>query len=467
MRSLPALSSLLLATALLAACGGPPQRARVAQRQLVLGNFEAAEKAADETLATHPKDPTSWRVKIQSAMSQGNFELGAERYAEWQALRGTHDRHAYRRMAITVLWQGLRVPSPEIQARSIGIVERHQLEDLADPVRDQLGNDHDLPAAAAAVALMRSHPAAPRLATELLQSDNAKARAISVTGIGKKVGKIAENDILPMLKDSDPGVRRATIAVLGNWKRKKDAKHLYALASSDKDKQVRSRALTALLRTGGDQCVQVALGALDDEFVGARVSAIALLDKFGGKDVTPTLETLAASDDTTIALRAATALYRRDKRDMDELFARAYASPDWMTRSATLNTVAGASRRNAALNLAGRGMSDAHIEVQLTAARVLLKLGASEPALRLMREALAADQLTPRLVAATDLAKRGEADAIALLSRMATIGPQQQRESAIAAHRSAGVVTQGLIDGLGNSNISVRLAAADVLLQMK
>lgn len=467
MRLLPALSPLFLSAALLAGCGGPPKNAQIAQRQLVLGNYQAAEEAADASLATHPGDPTSWRVKIQSAMSQGNFAQAAERYAEWIELRGSHDRHAYRRMAITVLWQGLKVPSPEIQAQTIGIVERHELEELAEPVRDQLGNDHDLPAAAASVALMRSHPAAPRLATELLQSDNARARAIVVAGIGKKVGTLAEGDLLPMLKDSDPSVRRAAIGVLAKWKRKKDAAHLYAIAGSDVDKQVRSRALAALLATGGEQVVAVARKSLDDEYVGARVSAIALLDKFGGDEVTTTLAALVGSDDTTVALRAATALFRRDERDMRELFARGYASADWMTRSATLNTVAGASDRNSALELSGRGLSDTRIEVQLTAARVLLKLGVTGPALKLMRQALQADQLAPRLLAATDLARRGEEDAINLLSRMASIGPQQQREAAIAAHRSAGVVTPGLVASLGNSNISIRLAAADVLLQMK
>jgi HEAT repeat protein len=288
-----------------------------------------------------------------------------------------------------------------------------------------------------------------------------------VAGIGKKVGTIAKADILPMLKDSDPGVRRATIGVLAQWKRKKDATLLYPIATGDSDKQVRSRALSALLATGGDQVVAIAMKSLDDDFVGARVSAIALLDKFGGPEVTATLSRLVDSEDTTIALRAATALYRRDHRDMAALFARGYASADWMTRSATLNTVAGASDRNSALELGGRGMSDTRIEVQLTAARVLLKLGVTGPALRLMREALHADQLSPRLLAATDLARRGEEDAIALLSRMASIGPQEQRLAAIAAHRSAGVVTQGLVAGLGNSNISIRLAAADVLLQSK
>lgn len=467
MHTLPALSSLLLAAGLLFGCGGPPQSAQTAQRQLVLGNYQAAEEAADASLAAHPKDPTSWRVKIQSAMSQGNFAEAAERYKQWFELRGGHDRQAYRRMAITALWQGLKVPAPEIQARTIRLVESHELEDLVEPVVEQLGNDHDLPAAAAAVALMTSHPAAPRLATELLQSDNPKARALVVAGIGKKVGTIAEGDILPMLKDSDAGVRRATIGVLAKWKRKKDAALLYPMASGDVDKQVRSRALSALLHTGGDEVVGVAMKALNDDFVGARVSAISLLDKYGGKEVTPTLVQLVSSDDMTIALRAATALYRRDQRDMGDLFARAYESADWMTRSAVLNTVAGASSRNSALALGGRGMSDTRIEVQLTAARVLLRLGVTGPALRLMRDALAADQLAPRLLAATDLARRGEEGAIALLGRMASIGPQQQREAAIAAHRSAGVVTQGLVSGLGNSNISIRLAAADVLLQMK
>lgn len=465
MRRSPALTCLFLSASLLFGCGGPPQSARMAQRQLVLGNYQAAEAAADKSLAAHPADPTSWRVKIQSAMSQGHFGVAAERYSLWKEVRGSHDRHAYRRMAITVLWQGLKAPSPQIQVRTIGIVERHEIEDLADLVRDQLGNDDDLTAAAAAVALLKSHPAAPRLATELLRSDDARARALAVAGIGRKVGKLARTDILAMLRDSDAGVRRAAVGVLSHWKSRKDAYLLKTLARSDADKRVRSRALAALLRIGGEGLVDLALRALDDDFVGARIAAVALLDKYGGNDAMPRLSGIVASDDTPVALRAATALYRRDQRDMAALFSRAYASPDWMTRSAALNTVASASSREAALALGGRGISDARLEVRLTAARMLLRLGIEEKPLQTMRSALAADQLSPRLLAATDLARRGEADAIALLSRMASIGPQQQREAAIAAHRSAGVVSDGLVAALGSTNISVRLAAADVLLQ--
>ena len=369
---------------------------------------------------------------------------------------------------MTVLWQAMQVPSPEAKARAIQIVERHQREELSDSVSDLLVHDADLGAAAAAVALLTSDFSAPRIAPELLRSGNAKARAMVVKGIAKKVGRASRADIVPALNDPDVTVRRSAVDAIGRWKHKDDAKLLHESARLDKDPQVRSRSLRALISMGPSEgVVQLATRALDDSYLGSRVAAVALLGKYGGDSAQAQLQTLAESSDFPVALRAATALFKRSGLDQLAVVQRAYASADWMTRSTALNTVASATTRDSALAFAGRGMADTRLEVRLTAARLLLKLGVVEPALKAFREALGADQLSPRLIAATDLARRDDPDAINLLSRMAQTGPRKQREAAFAAHRAAGIVTTGLVAGLGDTNIEVRLTAADMVVSLR
>ncbi len=470
------LSSVLVAITLSFGCGGPPESARLAQHYLAQGQFDEADSAADRALQKHPKDPTAWRVKIRVAMGRGTLDRGIALYREWKTLRGAHDSSAYRMMAMSDLWHGLRVPSPEIQARSIRIVELHRIEKLADEVRRHLGSDSDLVAAAAAAALVTSHPAAPRIAVDLLASDNPRARAIVVRSIGKKAGRIARADIFPALNDPDAGVRRAAVGAIALWKNSDDRKRLINAARTDKDGQVRARAMRALLTLGGNATLALARQKLSqdvlpgqstshyDSYVGARLAAIAILDKRGGNDIVPPLEKLRSSEDISIALRAAIALQRRQKRDNMPLLQRAVQSDNAATRAAAIHSASALLDNAQAVSFGDRALLDSDGHVRLAAARMLLHLGAEEQALTEMRKALYSDALLLRLQAAGDLAKRGEAEALALLSTLATRGSPDEREAAIYAHRDATVVTDGLISALGDNSIAVRLAAADVIL---
>lgn len=431
------------------------------------GDYPAASAAADKSLAAHPKDPTSWRVKIRAAMAQGELAKAAEHYHEWKTLKGAHDRTTYRLMAVSTLWQGLRVPAPEIKTRSIQIVERHEVEKLANAVRDALSDDNDMVAAAAAVALLRSHPAAPGVASDLLRSTNPRVRAMLVKGIGKKVGRISIGDIAPALQDPDASVRRAAVTAMAGWKSKKDTKRLMALAKSDSDGQVRSRALRGLLLRGGDGVATLARAGLDDSYLGARLAALALLEKYALNEALEQAQILLKGPDLALALRAAVVLQQHDSGGSGaagDLIARAYASPDWSSRSAAMNTAAEVLSQAEALALAKQALADVHEEVRIAAARLLIRLGEEALGLEALHKATASDQLGPRLSAATELARRGDKKAAELLGRLARTGTPEQRQAALAAHKAAGVVSDGLIAALGDDNISVRLAAADALL---
>lgn len=455
---------LTLAMPSLPSCGGAPDSARTAQRHLVRGDYEAASAAADRSIEKHPKDPTSWRVRIRSAMAQGELALAAQHYQEWKTLRGDHDRTTYRLMAVSTLWQGMQVPAPEIKARTIGLVARHNVEKLASEVRDALGDDSDLVAASAAVALMRSHPAAPHLATELLQSGSAKVRALVVTGIGKKIGRKALGDLVPALTDADPIVRRAAVSAIASWKHKKDSARLMAMAKSDSDGQVRSRALRGLLAKGGDGVVALAQASLDDAYPGAQLAGLALLEKFSEPDAVARARELVASKNVGLAMRSAVILHKHEGTPQNAVIANAFASADWASRSAAMNTAAEVMSDVDAMAIAKRGLADVHEDVRIAAARLLIRLGDVEQGRSALTAALASNQLGPRLAAATELARLDDANAIALLGQLARSGNADQRKAALAAHKAAQVLSDGLVAALGDENIDVRLAAADALL---
>ncbi|MCP4443866.1 MAG: hypothetical protein GY811_00790 [Myxococcales bacterium] len=463
-RILLPLVALALSLPALPGCGGPPDSARAAQRHLVRGDYPAATAAANRSLEKHPRDPTSWRVKIRAAMAQGELEAAAQHYHDWKELRGSHDRTTYRLMAVSTLWQGLRVPAPEVKAQSIQIVERHEIEKLADSVRDAMGDDSDLVAAAAAVALLRSHPAAPRLASELLGSASPRVRAMLVRGIGKKAGRISIGDILPALGDSDVKVRRAAVSAIAGWKSKKDVGRLMSLAKNDSDGQVRSRALRGLLAKGNASVVPLANASLDDSYLGARLAALALLEKFSNASALDRARAMLVGADLTLAMRAAILLGKTDTPAAEAAIARAYASPDWSNRSAALNTATKVLSAPAALALAKRALDDVHEGVRIGGARLLIRLGHDELGVAALRRAMASVHFEQRLSAASELARRGDGDAVELLGKLARSGSPDQRRAALAAHSTASAVSDGLVAALGDENIGVRLAAADALL---
>lgn len=472
MRRASLLSSIFITAALLGGCGGPPESARQAQHYLAQGQFDKADSAADRALQEHPKDPTSWRVKIRVAMGRGALEEAVALYREWKSLHGKHDSTAYRMMAMSDLWQALQVPSPEIQARAVSIVEQHQIEKLADDVRKLLGSDSDLVAAAASAALITSHPAAPRIAVDLLSSDNPRARAIVVRSIGKKAGRIARADVYPALTDKSPLVRRAAVAAIASWKNSDDSPRLVKVAGSDSDPQVRAGAMRSLLSKGGEAAMLLARKKLSpegfDPYLGARLAAVAVLDTHGGAEDQALFLGLRGSEDLSMALRAARALHRREKQDNRALLDSALSSDKPATRSSALNSAATLLSKEQALAFARRALHDPTPSVQLAAARLLLNLSpadnAPDDAIFAMKEALKSPTHSMKLQAASDLAQRGDTDAIALLSRLAIEGSPEEREAAIYAHKNAAIISEGLISALGDSSIAIRLAASDVIL---
>jgi HEAT repeat protein len=461
MRTLP----YLLVLAILAACGGPPPSAREARTLLDRGDYGGAERIADRELERVPGHPEYWRIKIQAALSAGDAARAVEVYESWRQHRGAHDEAALSAMAKTVLWQALRVPAAEVRVDAIQIIEQRELEVLAQDVIDLVAADDDRVAAAAAVAVVRIHPHAPRVLTDLLRSSDARARELAVTGIGRKVGEHARDDLVPMLDDPDPSVRRAAVRAVAGFGAGRDTERLVAIARDDADGTVRAAALLALARGDRGGTSEVAMAALDDDYTGARLAAVSLLARARGGGARPVLAELASSDDLLLALRAATELAALGEPRVDTL-ERALAAEAWTVRASAVNATARVAPRRTALTLLGGAIVDPRIDVRLAAARALLALEQTERAVRELLAALGAPTDDPRLQAAIDLTRIDHPAGVEALADLAASPSTGVRAGAIRAHHYADRPTTALVAALADDTIANRVTAADVLLEL-
>jgi len=463
--SLIGLLSVALLAASVTACGSAPPGARRAEKLLQRGDYEAAERTADDELSRFPKHPTLWRIKIQAAMGRGDNAQATKAYATWRNLRGADDRSMLRTMAKTTLWQALRTPSARINAKSIRIIERLEIEALAKEVAEKILDDNDLVAAAASVALLRSNPAAPRVATDLLVSDDPEARAIVVEGIGRKIGERARADLLPALADPDARVRRAAVIAIGAMKSDADTARLQAIAAGDPEGTVRAAALHALAEGERKDVSQAAERALTDSYLGARLAAVSLLAR-GGKAAVPELERLASSDDLFVALRAAVALHKAGGPSRLAPVERALAAEPWGVRvaaiAALLELADGRTARERLVPL----LRDERAEVRIAAARALLGFGPDEHAAGVLVAELGSDNESVRLSAAIELARLRDARGVQALAQLIRSAEPSTRSAAVRAHLQAQRITPELVAALADVSGEVRLDAAETLLQL-
>jgi HEAT repeat protein len=453
------------ALALLAAsCGGLPPGAERADRLLARGDFAGAEREADSELARFPKHPSLWRIKIRAALGRSDNRAAVDHYATWRDLRNGDDAGLLRMMAHTVLWQALRVPSPPINVKAIQVIERLELESFADDVNERVLHDDDYVAAAASVAVMRSYPPAPRVAQDLLHSDDVRARRLVVGGVGRKVGAKARADLSDATRDADAGVRRAAVAAIGMLGSNEDTALLTKLAGSDPDGPVRAAALSGLARGERPGAIDVAREALGDDYLGARIAAVTLLGERGGPDADATLLALTQGDDLFVALRAAALVHKRSKQPVLGPLERALGDPAWNVRAAAVNAAAGIAPRDVALELVTRRLLDDRVEVRLAAARALMRYHLGDRVVDVLVDALADGRDDPRIEAAAQLSRMEDPRGLEHLSKLAGASSAATRAAAVRAHLDAGRPSPGLAAALADESLEVRIDAAETIL---
>ncbi|MBT8492024.1 MAG: HEAT repeat domain-containing protein [Deltaproteobacteria bacterium] len=462
----PALSAVLF-VAFAFACGGTPPSAKRAESLLDQGDFGGAQEVADAELKRFPKHPTLWHVKIRASLGQGDTRGAVASYERWKEIReGLDDESALRTMARATLWQGLKVPSPEIRVAAIKAVERLEIESLALDVAKLMTSDDDSVAAAAAVAVLRSHPQAPTVATNMMSSPDPRARAIVIDGLGRKIKALARDDITRGLSDKAPQVRLAAVGALAGLDSNDDTPALVAAVRSDRDGRVRARALRALNRGKRGLQVDLAARALDDDYVGARLAAVEYLEDHGDDLSSGHLVKAAASADPLVRIRAAVALFKRGRGDGREVILTALEDKAWTTRAAAVNSVARAMPKKQALRLVGAALADRRTEVRLAAARALLALGGERMAIAELDKALDDAVARNRLDAAVDLSRLGKARGREVLAALAEHRDPKVRSMAVPLQRFLPKPSRGLIRALGDDSARLRLVAAELILEM-
>jgi hypothetical protein len=264
----------LLGCLVFAACANHAQQA-VALYET--GDYAGAARAADTGLAAHPGDEGLWQMRVRAALAQGDGPGVARAYAAYRGqLGGDDDKDLLRDLAVATLGQALASPSVKLKIAAIDAVAAAELEVLADQVAQRMTDDDDRVVAAAAVAVLRGEPSAPRAATAMLHSEDAEARRIAVDGIGRKIGKLALADLEAAGADPDPHVRRTAIRWLGQLK-DGDALELLTKRLHDPDDAVRAAAASALARIGLGNLAELGKLALHDRALAVRLAGIELV----------------------------------------------------------------------------------------------------------------------------------------------------------------------------------------------
>lgn len=451
------LSILLAGAVVLGACG-PSAAAKRAQTLIDAGDYAGAAQLAAAELEKNPRDGDLWRVRIRAALGQNDAPAAVAHYQAWHDLRGGDDPGAMRMMALTTLWQALESPAAQARIEAIRAVERLELERLADAVAERMTDDDDVVAAAAAIAILRAYPQAPQLATELLASERPEARAICVDGIGRKIGSRAADDLRPLIDDPDPRVRRAVVRALGAIADRADTERLGKVAAGDADPDVRAAALSALAKGKRGDLSALAREALTAEHLGIRVAAVALLD--ASRD-DKTLVSLLTGADLVVAAHAARALARELPVEAAAALDRAIGDADWTVRAGALNLATAVVGKDGARKRATAALGDGELEVRLAAARLL---GDDPKAIEVYVAALS--DVGARLQAAVDLAALGDDRGLAALADLIEATQPSLRRGAAGGYGMARRADAGLVVALADDDPLVRVAAAEVILDV-
>lgn len=430
-----------------------------AQRSVALyeaGDYAGAARAADAGLATHPGDDGLWGMKVRAALALGDAAAVHAAYASYRERRGDHDRELLADVATAAIGQALAAPSARLQVAAIQAIEEAELFALLDALTERLGSDDDRVAAAAAVAVLRGVQHAPEVAGEMLKSPDPEARRIVVEGIGKKAGGLAVADLRRAAADRDNRVRRAAIRWLGQL-RDGDAVPVLERNLRHPDDAVRAAAVTALTQIQVAPAARLALAdrALRDTSLGVRLAGVAALAAAAQRD---RLVTLAGDRDPIVALEAAIAA---DRPDLGAAaLARAQASDRPEVRAGAANLAARAVGADAAVAVARALLADPSPVVRLAAARAL--------ASRDRAAAIAALVADGSLSAHTDLARLGDPRGEAGLdAAVRAPGAAEPRIAAAAAHRTARVITPGLVAALADASPLVRIEAAAAIVAQR
>ena len=438
---------------LVLAAGGCVRRGAGADAQTLLarGDYAGAERAADRQLAGAPDDAALWRLKMDAVMRQGDHQRAVVLYLAWHRKLRHYDPRAIRVLAVAVVREAARDPDPAVRARAVSMAA-HLAPELGEVARTALADPNPWVRVAAARAVGGDR--GRTVARALLSDPAVRIRAAAVAVVGRDDRAAA----MAALADPSPRVRGAAVRASSKRRAATVRRRLLALATSDPDGSVRADALRTL-DPGTVASVDAALRALDDDYLGARLAAIFILERDTERGI-PALRAAVTSPEPYTALRAAVALGKANVAVGSDVVDRAMADRRWNVRAAGLNAVARIAPRADAIRIARRSLVDDNLEVRMAAARALARLGETGKAAAAYQAALSAPDDDARLQAALGLLLLGDDSAIDALTKLLSSPDPATRAAAATSLGRSSEVPLALIRALADPDTTVRLAAA-------
>lgn len=171
-----------------------------------------------------------------------------------------------------------------------------------------LGNEdgHVRATAAISISRLKDERATEKL-RGLLVDPYEDVQAAAVNALANLQGVLKDSELVRMLKDGSPVLRRNTARLMGKLKSPLLVKDL-GFALKDSDKKVRQAVVEALSLIGTDEAVRYLTYALTDEEPVIRISAALSLGEIGGPGVRDSLMILSSDPDDSVRVASAKSL---------------------------------------------------------------------------------------------------------------------------------------------------------------
>ncbi|MHB8882109.1 MAG: HEAT repeat domain-containing protein [Thermodesulfovibrionales bacterium] len=160
--------------------------------------------------------------------------------------------------------------------------------------------------AALSISRLKDMRATPKLRAMLVDPyDDVQEAAVSA--LANLAGAFPDEELVRMLKDDNPVLRRNTARLVGRLRHAALVGDL-GFALKDSNNKVRQSVVETLSLIGTDEAVRFLTYALTDEEPAIRISAALSLGQIGGEGVRDSLTILAADPDNSVRVAAAKSL---------------------------------------------------------------------------------------------------------------------------------------------------------------
>ncbi|MDI6808227.1 MAG: HEAT repeat domain-containing protein [Candidatus Eisenbacteria bacterium] len=204
-----------------------------------------------------------------------------------------------------------------VRARACEVLGELRLLKAADPLRDLLSDENEEVSETASRALGKIMESSRALAETLIENLVRELKSpnrwmlLNTAQVIKSLGEMAVDELIVLLRSSEPRERYHTALILGELKNYRTVEPLMR-ALADIEPKVRSAAAEALGKIGDLRAVAEIAGLLEDDHPSVRVRAAEALGRLGDTRAVDALKEAARGAETQVKWEAVRALHLLD-----------------------------------------------------------------------------------------------------------------------------------------------------------